>query len=238
MKPRIGITSRFRTSVQSHCIHQGYIDHVVRAGGLPVVIPCTDDALCEPYLSLVDGIMLTGGEDIDPAHCTGTTRQTGYAYQPVRDRFELRLTKAALESGTPVLGICRGCQILYAATDGPLLPHIPDVNGGVVTHRVSVTETSRHYVNLAEDGRVALAYGKQAVEVTSYHHQGLAEQEPGASPWRVTARSDDSLIEALELPGSAWVVGVLWHPELPADADGGEPDPLISAFVAAAAGTS
>ncbi|MFJ3303896.1 gamma-glutamyl-gamma-aminobutyrate hydrolase family protein [Streptomyces sp. NPDC086549] len=234
MKPRIGITARFRTAIQSHCIHQGYIDHVVRAGGIPVVIPCVDESLCEPFLSSIDGLLLTGGEDIDPDYCEGTTRQIGYQYHPSRDAFELRLAKAALAAGLPTLGICRGCQILYSATGNPLIGNIPDINSGIVAHRTSISETSQHRVTLSEGSKVALAHGERRVDVTSYHHQGLGDQRANDTRWQVTARSDDSLAEAIEQAGRAWAVGVLWHPELPVSDTDDFIDPLISAFVSAA----
>ncbi|PSJ30096.1 peptidase C26 [Streptosporangium nondiastaticum] len=241
VRPRIGVTSRFRQAIRSHSIHEGYTEQVLRAGGLPLVIPCTgaDEDVCASYLSVLDGLLLTGGEDMDPAHCRGTVRQPGYTYHPRRDAFETRLAGAALEAGMPTLGICRGAQVLHTVTGNPLIGHIPDVNGGRVAHRTSLTETSRHSVTLAEGSKAARAYGERTLKVVSYHHQGLDEQTPGGIRWRVTARADDSLAEAIEREGDAWAVGVLWHPELPADdgpADGtGErTDPLIAAFVAAA----
>lgn len=228
------MTSRFRPAVSSHAIHRGYVDQVLRAGGLPFVIPCTEAELGAPYLDAVDALLLTGGEDIDPAYCRGTRRQTGYTYHPGRDAFELALTGLALERGIPVLGICRGAQVLYAATGHPLIGHIPDVNGGAVEHRLSLTEPSRHTVTLAEGSEVARAYGERVLKVTSYHHQGLGEPAPGGVRWRVTATADDSLTEAVEREdGGAWAVGVLWHPELPAE-DDDRTDPLIAAFVSAA----
>lgn len=209
----------------------------MRAGALPLVIPTAEAALCEDYIDVLDGLLLTGGEDIDPAYCTGTTRQSGYAYHPDRDAFELRLARLALDRGLPVLGICRGSQILWTATGNPLIPHIPDVNGGRILHRHSLTEPSRHGVTLAPGSKVADAYGTTAVKVMSYHHQGLGEQTPGDLRWRVTARADDAVVEAFERddPAAPWTVAVLWHPELPADDD--RTDPLIAAFVSAA-GTS
>ncbi|MEU5163463.1 gamma-glutamyl-gamma-aminobutyrate hydrolase family protein [Streptomyces sp. NPDC020875] len=237
MTPRIGITARFRREQLSHCIHRGYVDQVIRSGGMPLVVPGTEIALCEPYLATLDGLLLTGGEDIDPAHCTGPDRQADYPYQPGRDVFELRLARYAMDRGIPVLGICRGAQILYTATGNSLIPHIPDVNGGLVAHRASRTESVRHSVTLAEDSRVHAAYRERAVKVTSYHHQGLGEQSPGDVRWRVTATADDLLPEAVEAEGHRWTVGVLWHPELPADPGGPDPDPLIAAFVTAAAVT-
>ncbi|WSJ66212.1 gamma-glutamyl-gamma-aminobutyrate hydrolase family protein [Kitasatospora sp. NBC_01302] len=258
MQPRIGITARLRRSVQSHCVHQAYVDQVARAGGVPIVIPFGDEKLCEPVLSALDGLLLTGGEDIDPAYADGTPRQPGYDYHPDRDAFELRLAALALAAGVPVLGICRGCQVLHVATGNRLIPDIPEVTDGSVAHRLSLTEPSRHLVTLAAEGVVARAYGERSRWVTSYHHQGLTMPEAPDARWRATAHSEDSLVEAIEQVEGGWAVGVLWHPELPATTNGGEipvpadpllpdslpadpllpdslpADPLISAFVTAA----
>jgi putative glutamine amidotransferase len=225
--------SRFRDGIDSHSIHRGYIDQAVGAGALPIVVPTVGTELCESFVEAVDGLLLTGGEDIDPAYCRGTERQPDYRYHPRRDAFELRLTRLALDRGLPVLGICRGAQILWSATGNPLIPHIPDVNDGQVLHRTSLTEPSRHHVLLEPGSNVADAYGESKVEVTSYHHQGLGEQTPGDLQWRVTARAEDALAEAFErdTPGAPWAVGVLWHPELPCVED--RIDPLIAAFVSA-----
>ncbi|MFF0299020.1 gamma-glutamyl-gamma-aminobutyrate hydrolase family protein [Kitasatospora sp. NPDC004614] len=235
MRPRIGITARLRRSVQSHAVHQAYVEQVARAGGVPIIIPFGDEKLCEPILSALDGLLLTGGEDIDPAHAAGTPRQEGYDYHPERDAFELRLVELALDAGMPTLGICRGCQVLHVAAGNRLIPHIPDETDGSVSHRLSVSESSRHRVDLVAGGEVARAYGERSLLVTSYHHQGLAMPERADPRWRATAHSDDSLVEAIEFTGDSWVVGVLWHPELPAAPDpAGGADPLISAFVSAA----
>ncbi|MFF7637539.1 gamma-glutamyl-gamma-aminobutyrate hydrolase family protein [Kitasatospora sp. NPDC008050] len=250
MQPRIGITARLRRSVQSHCVHQAYVDQVARAGGVPIIIPFGDEKLCEPVLSALDGLLLTGGEDIDPDHADGTPRQSRYDYHPDRDAFELRLATLALAAGLPTLGICRGCQVLHVATGNRLIADIPAVTDGSVAHRLSLTEPSRHQVTLAAGSKVARAYREPSVRVTSYHHQGLTMSERPDSRWRATAHSEDSLVEAIEQDGDGWAVGVLWHPELPATENADEspdrlipdqlspdplsPDPLISAFVLAA----
>ncbi|MER5968973.1 gamma-glutamyl-gamma-aminobutyrate hydrolase family protein [Streptomyces sp. NPDC002055] len=232
--PRIGITARYRPGIRSHCIQEGYVDHVARAGGLPLVIPYGDVSRCSEVLGALDGLMLTGGEDIDPSRCTGTIRQDDYTYYPERDDFELRLTRAALDAGLPTLGICRGCQILHVATGGSLISHVPDVLGDSVAHRSSLTEPSQHFVSLTEGSRVERAYAQRSLLVTSYHHQGLRFDARADSAWQVTACADDSLVEAIEYPGDHWTVGVLWHPELPVKESSDTCDPLIAAFVAAA----
>ncbi|MEU3073495.1 gamma-glutamyl-gamma-aminobutyrate hydrolase family protein [Streptomyces laurentii] len=233
VRPRIGVTSRFRQAIDSHALHHGYVDQVVRAGGLPTVLPTLDPEFCDELLENLDGLLLTGGEDIDPAHCTGSVRRPDYTYHPRRDAFELCLARRALDRGLPLLGVCRGSQILWSATGNPLIAHIPDVNHGQVLHRASLTKTSRHLVLLTSGSVVAEAYDEAKIEVTSYHHQGLGEQTSGDLRWRVTARAEDGLAEAFEQEDAEapWAVGVLWHPELPAD---DWTDPLVSAFVSAA----
>ncbi|MGY0236758.1 gamma-glutamyl-gamma-aminobutyrate hydrolase family protein [Longispora urticae] len=233
MRPRIGITTRFRRSIRSHSVHEGYVDQVVRAGGLPVVVPTGDRALCGEVLAGLDGLLLTGGEDIDPAHAPGTLRQEGYDYQPERDVFEFRLAALALDRGLPTLGVCRGCQVLHVASGNPLIPHIPDVNQGLVAHRTSLTEPAEHLVTVVGGSRLAKAYDAPSFVVTSYHHQGLGEPD---RDWWATAHSEDGLVEAVEYRGGGWAVGVLWHPELPPGADDGSPDPLVAAFTHAAGG--
>lgn len=233
VRPRIGITARFLESTQSHSVHRGYVEHVLRADGVPIVLPFGASIPDDAVLPVLDGLMLTGGQDIDPDYLSGVPRQDGYNYQPERDEFELRLARAALGSGLPVLGVCRGCQVLHVAVGNQLIPHIPDVNADLVEHRKSISEPTQHLVTTVAGSKVGRAYPDRTFPVTSYHHQGLAV-DGQMDGWRVTARSEDQLAEAIEYPAVPWAVGVLWHPELPV-ADDGRADPLISAFVTAAA---
>lgn len=236
MAARIGITARYRPAIRSFSVHEGYVDEVARAGGLPIIVPFGDVSQCDPIVRSLDGVMLTGGEDVDPSRWGGPAQQDGYRYYPERDDFEIHLARTAMKYGLPVLGICRGCQILHVAAGHTLIPHVPDTFGDLVAHRKSIAEPSLHFVTLVEESRVANAYAQQRLLVTSYHHQGLHFDANMDSSWRVAARADDSLIEAIEYVGDSWVVGVLWHPELPAQNDSGHSDPLISAFVGAARG--
>jgi len=230
----IGITVRYRKVTRNFCVQEEYVKKVARGGGLPILIPFGDVSNCNQILRSIDGLLLTGGEDIDPLRCGGDARQSGYDYDPDRDDFEIRLAQMAIEARLPTLGICRGCQVLYVATGNALIPHIPDILGDIVSHRKSVTEPSQHFVTLTEGSRVSNAYAQRSLFVTSYHHQGLQFNERTDSPWRATAYADDSLVEAIEYADKPWIVGVLWHPEVPANGNSGISDPLITAFVAAA----
>ncbi|WP_222624431.1 gamma-glutamyl-gamma-aminobutyrate hydrolase family protein [Streptomyces buecherae] len=231
--PRVGVTTRFRSALVSHSIHRGYIEQVARSGGLPLAIPTVEPEFCDDYLDTVDGLLLTGGEDIDPRFSPGTPRQRDYTYHPRRDAFEFRLARGALHRGLPVLGICRGSQVLWSVTGNPLVPHLPDVNGGQVLHRHSPTEPAQHSVRLVPGSKVARAYDEPVVKVASLHHQGLGPQTPGDLRWRVVGHAEDGMVEAFEREDTAapWAVGVLWHPELPVGDD--RTDPLIAAFVSA-----
>ena len=233
MAPFIGITARFRPDILSHSVTRGYVDHVVHAGGVPVIVPYLHENLAGAMLERLDGIVFTGGEDIDPRY-SGTERRAGYGYQPERDAFEIGLARTAMRRGMPTLGICRGSQILYVATGHPLVSDVPVLVGNDVPHRHSPRESSRHDVHLAPSGRVAEAYRSDSLAVTSYHHQGIAVGELSGMPWRATAHAPDRVIEAIEHVGGPWGVGVLWHPELPVDGDI-PPDPIIRALVEAAA---
>lgn len=231
MTPRIGITARYRKATRNFCVQEEYVKAVARAGGVRILIPFGDVSNCGQILCSIDGLLLTGGEDIDPLRCGGAARQSGYDYYPDRDDFEFRLTQIAIEARLPTLGICRGCQVLYVATGHALIPHIPDILGNLVSHRRSITEPSQHFVALTGGSRVLNAYAQRSLLVTSYHHQGLQFKERTGSPWRATAYSDDSLVEAIEYAGEPWIVGVLWQP---GEGNSETSDPLISAFVATA----
>ena len=185
---------------------------VQRAGALALVLPPDPAAETDPdpLLDHVDGLLLAGGADVDPASYGAIPHpETGTTW-PERDRFEIALVRRAIERGMPVLGACRGMQILNVALGGTLHQHLPDV---IATdrHRHTPGAFGDHEVTLEPASLAARAVGAERSTVKSHHHQGVAELGDGlvATGWS----PDDGLIEAIELPGGSYVLGVLWHPE-------------------------
>jgi putative glutamine amidotransferase len=193
-------------------VQRTYPAAVQRAGGLALILPPHEAAEREPdpFLDRVDGLLLAGGADVDPASY-GAQRhsQTGVTW-PERDRFEVALTRRAIAREIPVLGACRGMQILNVALGGTLHQHLPDVIGTDV-HRHKPGTFGDHEVRLEPGSLAARAVGAERTLVKSHHHQGLAELGEGLVPtgWA----TDDRLIEAVELLDGPYVLGVLWHPE-------------------------
>jgi putative glutamine amidotransferase len=176
-------------------------------------------------LERVDGLMLTGGPDVDPARYGQVPHPETYGVSAVRDDFEATLALAALDLGLPVLAICRGIQVLNVALGGSLVQHLPDVTTQV--HRPG----ERHGVTVTPGSRIHAALGAERAVGLSWHHQAIDRLADGLV---VTGRADDGTIEAVELEGDGWVVGVQWHPEDTA-ADDPVQQRLIDAFVEQAA---
>ena len=205
-------------------VPQRYLDKIVAAGGLPVILPAV--AGIGDVMPRLDGLMLIGGGDIDPARYGAAPHAATGRIFPARDAAELALLRRALDLRLPVLGICRGLQLLNVALGGTLHQHVPDLvrHEG---HAGAAGVFARHAVRLCPDGGLARALARTALDVPSYHHQAIDRLGVGLRP---VAWSDDGLIEAAELEGHPFTVGVQWHPE--ADDDGA----LFTAFVAATAG--
>jgi putative glutamine amidotransferase len=185
---------------------------VQRAAAMAVVLPPDDEATRDPdeFLNRVDGLLLAGGADVDPA-CYGATPhpETGLTW-PERDRFEIALSRRAVERGLPVLGVCRGMQLMNVALGGTLVQHLPDEVGGN-RHRHTPGAFGDHEVRLDEGSLAARAVGADRTMVKSHHHQGVAKLGRGllATGWSGV----DELVEAIELRDHPFCLGVLWHPE-------------------------
>jgi len=213
--PLIGLTTYGRGADNRYTLPAEYLDAVRRAGGVPVMI-APGEARLEVILGMIDGLILSGGGDIDPSRYDGKRHETNYAIDQERDAHELELGRRVIASGTPTLGICRGAQILNVAQGGKLIEHIPDEVGGKVLHRAPPREPVTHNVKLKAGSRVAGIFGRDEFDVTSWHHQAL---RGAASGFDAVAHAPDGTIEAIEMASHRWLIAVQWHPELSAAAD-------------------
>ena len=180
---------------------------VQRAGGLALVLP-PDDVVAEApdeLLDMLDGLILAGGSDIDPASYGAKPHPETRGTRPERDRFELALGTRALERDMPVLGICRGMEMLNVIQGGTLNQHL-----GLELHRHTPGTYADHGVRLEPGSLAARVVGDERTEVRSAHHQGLDELGEGVV---ASGYADDGIVEAIELPERSFAVGVLWHPE-------------------------
>jgi putative glutamine amidotransferase len=190
-----------------------YIEAVQRAGGRPVLLPPDQEDAEDPagVLGLLDALVVTGGAgDLDPTLYGDERHPETGPVQQERDAYELALVRGALERGMPILGICRGMQILNVAYGGTIEQHLPDVLGHE-EHRHTPGTFADHEVRLAPDSLAARAAGMDRTPVKSHHHQGIKTVGDGLA---VTGRdAEDYSVEAIEDPSCSFVLGVLWHPE-------------------------
>jgi putative glutamine amidotransferase len=201
-----------------------YVRAIARAGGRPLLIAPTPADLADPseLLDMLDGVLVTGGADVDPAAYDEPPHPRTDAAPPDRDAFELLLVQHAAERDLPCLGICRGMQVVNVAYGGALEQHLPDRLEHDV-HRGEGSAFADHHVDVEPESLAALAAGATRVAVKSYHHQGVARVGDGL---KITARAEtDGTVEAIEDAGRRFMLGVLWHPEED------EADRLIGAFV-------
>ena len=211
----IGITTYGRDERGRYTLPAEYVAAVERAGAVPLLIPPVPGHAAR-YLELVDGVVLAGGGDLDPAHYRGRSDETFYGVDAQRDALELALARALVERRQPTLAICRGMQVLNVALGGTLIEHLPAVVGEDVLHRKPPREPVAHPVSVKPGSRLAAIAGVTQCAPMSWHHQALRTVAPGLE---VVATAPDGTIEAVELPGHPWLIAVQWHPELTADKD-------------------
>jgi gamma-glutamyl-gamma-aminobutyrate hydrolase PuuD len=225
---RSGVKDRFNESVP-----RGYTEGVEGASGLPVLLPNSDDpALAPEYVARVDGLLLTGGDDVHPRFYGETPHPRIDLVDERRDAFEIALLRAARERGMPVFGICRGIQIINVALGGALYQDVPSQAESAVGHaQKTLREGSWHEIEIRPGTRLLEVLGETRTAVNSYHHQACRRVAPGLS---VTATTSDGLVEALEDPGHPFFLAVQWHPEVLEGGKAASSKRLFAAFVAAA----
>ncbi len=209
-RPLIGITTSSQQQTGSFCLRREYVDAVRLAGGLPMLLPPG-----EPHpasiLEWADGIIFSGGGDIDPANYNGASHPTIYNLDAERDRFELSLAQLALKTDIPILGICRGLEILVVATGGNLVTHLPEAFGEEIPHRQEQSCPCQHNVQITPGTRLSSTIGAGEASIISWHHQAASSI---TSSWQIAARASDGVIEALEHKDHPWAIALQWHPEL------------------------
>lgn len=223
MKPLIGITCSMGLGIYSmtmenlpqeqHRLNDTYMKAIARAGGIPVVLPAYDDiSLVQEVIQRLDGVLLSGGGDLDPALYSRRPNAHLGSVSPRRDAVELAIAQYVIrETDKPLLGICRGVQVMNVAMGGSLYIDLPDE--GKLAHSLTMYPRYQvtHEIDVAENTRLARAMGSGNNWVNSFHHEAVKELGEG---FVVSARSlPDDVIEAIELPGERFVVGVQWHPE-------------------------
>ena len=190
---------------------RAYATAVQRAGAIALILPPDSRAeACEEILEHIDALLLAGGADVDPATYGAEAHPETKNTRAERDAFEVALAQMALDRGMPVLGVCRGMHVLNVALGGTLIQHLPDVVGHT-DHRHTPGSFGDHDVRLQPGSLAARAIGSERTAVKSHHHQGLDRLGDGvvATGWS----EPDEVIEAIELEGRPYALGVLWHPE-------------------------
>jgi putative glutamine amidotransferase len=217
-RPLIGITTYITPAKWGHweldaaLIPVDYVRAIERAGGRALLVPPSEEGV-EETLEALDGLLLSGGSDLDPELYDQEAHDETVGVHEERDRAELALLEAALKRDMPVLAICRGSQVLNVARGGDLVQHLPDVVGDE-KHRHTLGVFADHEVTVEDGTRLASLLGDRA-PVKSHHHQGIGRIGEGL---RVAAHAEDGTVEAVEDPSRRMALGVLWHPEAGEDA--------------------
>lgn len=213
--PRIGITgvTRSVSGTDRTGVNAAYVRAVLRAGGVPLVLsPIIGIEHNTVLLEALDGLVLSGGDDVDPAHYGHAPHPDLGAVDAQRDAFELAIFRDASARGLPVLAICRGLQLVNVAMGGTLWQDIPSERPEALPHAQATHRDDRtHPVELRPESRLAGALGAAVCQVNSFHHQSIRDLAPGLT---ITGRAPDGEIEGVESAGKGpWLLAVQWHPE-------------------------
>ena len=236
-KPVIGITSRTlpirgaRQMRPAETMLRAFVESLERAGGLPFLIPNSDDPLtARDYLHRIDGLILSGGDDPTPQLFGEEPHPRIEVVDERRDRFEMELVRDAHARDMPVLGVCRGIQMLNIALGGDIYQDIASQTDSTVGHiQSTLDDTAWHTIDVKQDTLLHGLLGDTEVKVNSFHHQAC--RRPGEGLETSATCRGDSLIEALEDPSRAFFLGVQWHPEISAACGDKASQRLMAAFV-------
>ena len=236
-RPMIGITPNWKAQHPrgpAYLLHAAYAGMIAEGGAMPVILPLVrtlDEA--RETVARIDGLLLTGGADIDPGRYGQTARRPDLLGPPERIASDCFLARAAQERGTPTLGVCLGVQVMNVEFGGSLVQEIPEEMPGAMKHEEEDVEreTPTHPIEVVPGTLLARAIGTEPTVVNSFHHQSAAKIAPG---FRVAAKSPDGVVEAVERTDHPFYLGVQWHPERMPDASSTRR--LIGAFLDAVRG--
>lgn len=231
-KPVIGITPLWDEQRQSYWMLPGYMKGIEEQGGVPLMLPLSADAgTLGRCLALCDGLLLTGGQDVSPALYGEERMAQCGEISVLRDEMDRYLLQEAIRMDQPVLGICRGIQMLNVFLGGTLYQDLPTQRHSQIQHHMQPPyDRPAHDVDLRKNTPLFDLLGMQRCSVNSYHHQAIRTLAPGCT---VMATAPDGLIEGICLPGKRFVWGVQWHPEFSYSSDPASRK-ILSAFVTAA----
>jgi putative glutamine amidotransferase len=230
MNPIIGITMS-REHEQQQILSRAYSDAVIQAGGVPLLIPyTTSDSVIKEMSRVLDGLLLSGGGDIDPTLFDEEPLPGLGRIDPDRDEMEIALIEQFISQDKPILGICRGCQILNVALGGGMFQDLPSQKSDLLQHAQQAPRYhASHTIHIEEGTLLHQIYCKSVAKVNSFHHQAVREV---LAPLRVSAVSRDGVVEAFESEQHRFVLAVQWHPEEMVHIDSDAAN-LFSAFVEA-----
>ncbi|PTX65035.1 putative glutamine amidotransferase [Melghirimyces profundicolus] len=212
MKPAIGVTLSKRRKENLFTLKRDNSDAVLEAGGVPFLLPHTrDPEVIRRMAEQMDGLLLTGGDDIDPS-LFGEEPQIGLGeVEPERDRMEIALSRKMVEAGKPVLALCRGCQILSIALGGDMYQDLFSQREGLIQHvQRGPRDYPSHSITIQKGSLLEKIAGSNRLRVNSFHHQAVRNIPEG---YTVSATAPDGVVEAFEADGERFVLGLQWHPE-------------------------
>lgn len=236
LKPVIGITCSYDLMRGSFRVNKAYVDAIERTDGIPLILPSISSSNVNEILSLIDGVLLSGGVDVDPYLFGEKPIPSMGKIDPIRDLFEIALVNSAIRREMPILAICRGIQVLNVAAGGTLYQDIEAQIDNPVKHRWATREGldappnyPTHIIRIKTGSRLHRIFGREILRVNSFHHQSVKDV---GRKFVATAWAEDGVIEAIEYVGKSFIIGVQWHPELMID---GEMIKLFEEFVGEAA---
>lgn len=211
--PLIGIIPSRQSDFQEYRLNKDYLDAVVAADGLPVILGIgNNDNLIKKYINRIDGLLLTGGLDIDPLLYGESPIPALRKNDPERDSFELKICREAYKNRIPILGICKGCQLINVAFGGTLYQDLITQRDRVIKHEQSAPRWyPTHRIKINKETVLYKLISLDEITVNSLHHQAVKDI---ADNFIIAARAEDGVVEAIEIKWDGFVLGVQWHPEV------------------------